>query len=95
MILINIYATTTHQDHLVETRPLTALKSRLLTLLDDVLDHDGYGSIRIDVRLLKKGQKEVILDCGKQYRYVVDHLAVAPSNGAVRPGSGQEAPRFS
>jgi len=50
-----------------------ALKARLLQLLDDVLAHDGYGSIHVDVRLLKKGQKEVILDCGKQHRFVVDH----------------------
>jgi hypothetical protein len=55
-----------------------ALRQQLLALLDDVLAHDGYGSIHIDVRLLKKGQKEVILDCGKQYRFVVDHL---PSGG--------------
>lgn len=50
-----------------------AVKSRLLQLFDDVLAHEGYGSIKVDIRLLKKGQKEVILDCGKQYRYVVDH----------------------
>ncbi|MBH2016520.1 MAG: hypothetical protein I8H88_08550 [Burkholderiales bacterium] len=55
-----------------------ALKARLLQLLDDVLAHDGYGSIRVDVRLLKKGQKEVILDCGKQHRFVVDHPLSGP-----------------
>lgn len=66
----------------MDHRPVQALKSQLLGLLDDVLSHDGYGSIRIDVRLLKKGQKEVILDCGKQYRFVVDFVAPAPSAGA-------------
>jgi hypothetical protein len=66
----------------VESRQITALKTRLLGLLDDVLSHDGYGSIQVDVRLLKKGQKEVILDCGKQYRYVVDFAVPAPSSGA-------------
>ena len=34
--------------------------------------HDGFGSIKVDIRLLKRGQKEVIIDCGKQYRYVID-----------------------
>lgn len=54
--------------------PLSSpVQARLLQLLDEVMAHDGYGSIRVDVRLLKKGQKEVILDCGKQYRFVVDH----------------------
>lgn len=66
----------------METRQIAALKSRLLSLLDDVLAHDGYGSINVDVRLLKKGQKEVILDCGKQYRYVVDFVSPAPMSGA-------------
>jgi hypothetical protein len=48
------------------------VKKRLLELLDELIAHDGFGSIRVDIRLLKRGQKEVIIDCGKQYRYVVD-----------------------
>ncbi|RZL03673.1 MAG: hypothetical protein EOP36_03530 [Rubrivivax sp.] len=51
---------------------LPPLQTKLLSLLDEVLAHDGFGSVRVDVRLLKRGQKEVILDCGKQYRFVVD-----------------------
>lgn len=72
----------------MEPRSITTVQSRLLSLLDDVLGHDGYGSIRVDVRLLKKGQKEVIVDCGKQYRYVVDFVPSAaspPSSSAVVP----------
>jgi hypothetical protein len=45
-----------------------------------VIAHDGYGSIKVDVRLLKKGQKEVIVDCGKQYRFVVDHPGFGPGS---------------
>ncbi|HIV70703.1 MAG TPA: hypothetical protein H9903_07225 [Candidatus Aquabacterium excrementipullorum] len=59
----------------MENRSVPALKSQLLGLLDEVLAHDGFGTIRVDVRLLKRGQKEVILDCGKQYRFVVDFPA--------------------
>lgn len=51
------------------------VKRRLLELLDELMAHDGFGSIKIDIRLLKRGQKEVIIDCGKQYRYVVDFEA--------------------
>lgn len=51
------------------------VKRRLLELLDELMEHDGFGSIKIDIRLLKRGQKEVIIDCGKQYRYVVDFEA--------------------
>jgi hypothetical protein len=41
-------------------------------MVDDVLLHDGFGDIRVEVRILKRKQKEVILHCGKQYRYVID-----------------------
>jgi hypothetical protein len=37
-----------------------------------LLAHDGFGELRIEIRILKRGQKEVILHCGKQYRFVVD-----------------------
>jgi len=55
-------ATVTNQDVL----------SKLAELYQEVLDHDGYGDIRVEVRILRRGQKEVILHCGRQYRYVVD-----------------------
>jgi hypothetical protein len=48
------------------------VKAKLLELVDEVLAHDGYGDIRVEVRILKRRQKEVILHCGKQYRFVVD-----------------------
>ena len=37
------------------------LKSKLMGMIDDVLIHDGYGDIHIEVKILKRGQKEVIL----------------------------------
>lgn len=51
------------------------VKAKLLELVDDILAHDGYGDIRVEVRILKRRQKEVILHCGKQYRYVIDFPA--------------------
>jgi hypothetical protein len=53
------------------------VKKRLLELVDELIAHDGFGSIRVDIRLLKRGQKEVIIDCGKQYRFVVDFQPAA------------------
>jgi len=47
-------------------------KDKLLGLLDEILEHDGFGEIRVEVNILKRKQKEVILHCGKQYRFVVD-----------------------
>jgi hypothetical protein len=58
---------TTHTDSHSEP-----VRSKLLELLDEVLLHDGFGDIRVEVKILKRRQKEVILHCGKQYRFVVD-----------------------
>ncbi|MBU0916693.1 hypothetical protein [Aquabacterium parvum] len=65
-------------DRSPSTPSVAPVKARLLQLLDEVIAHDGYGSIKVDVRLLKKGQKEVIVDCGKQYRFVVNHPGSSP-----------------
>lgn len=47
-------------------------RKKLETLFDELLQHDGFGDLRLEMRLLKRGQKEIIIYCGKQYRYVVD-----------------------
>lgn len=47
-------------------------KNKLLELFDDLVSHDGFGEIKVDIKILKRGQKEVIIHCGKQYRYVID-----------------------
>ncbi|NOQ93710.1 MAG: hypothetical protein GQ547_03625 [Methylophaga sp.] len=49
-----------------------AVKEKMLALFEDILEHDGFGEIRVEVNILKRKQKEVILHCGKQYRFVVD-----------------------
>lgn len=51
---------------------LDPVKSKILSLYDDILEHDGFGEIRVEVTILKRKQKEVIIHCGKQYRFVVD-----------------------
>ncbi|MCX4187778.1 hypothetical protein OMP95_07965 [Methylophaga sp. OBS4] len=50
-----------------------SVKTKLIELFDDVLQHDGFGEIRVEMKILKRQQKEVILHCGKQYRFVVDN----------------------
>jgi len=49
--------------------------AKLLELYKDAFQHDGYGDIRIEMRFLRKGQKEIIIHCGKQYRFVLDYPA--------------------
>jgi hypothetical protein len=48
------------------------VKKRIDALYNMLVEHDGYGEMSIDFKILKKGQKEIIIHCGKQYRYVVD-----------------------
>lgn len=44
----------------------------LLETYMDFLSHDGYADIRIEMKILKRGQKEVIIHGGRQYRFVID-----------------------
>ncbi len=67
---------------------MTSAKARLIALFEELLQHEGYGSLRVEIRILRRGQKEVILDCGKQYRFVLD---VPPP--ADPPGGLRDAPR--
>jgi hypothetical protein len=52
--------------------------SRLEALYREAFAHDGFAEIRVEIRILRRGQKEVILHCGKQYRFVVDCPPSAP-----------------
>ena len=72
--------------------------ARLVALYADLLTHDGFGEIRVEVRILKRRQKEVIIHCGKQYRFVVDfvpghvpqdllELAAGIKQGDIRRGN--------
>lgn len=45
---------------------------KLLGLYVDAFEHEGFAEIRVEMRILRRGQKEVILHCGKQFRYVID-----------------------
>lgn len=45
---------------------------KFMELYAEAFSHDGFAEIRVEIRILRRGQKEVILHCGRQYRYVVD-----------------------
>lgn len=46
---------------------------KLEEIYTELFAHDGYGHIEVDMRILKRGQKEVIVRCGKEFRFVVDY----------------------
>ena len=58
------------------------VKRHICNLFDELVEHDGFGTLTIEVKLLRRGQKEVILHCGKQYRYVIDFEPGAGGSGA-------------
>jgi hypothetical protein len=60
------------------------VKRHIEALFDELLAHDGFGSLTVEMRLLRRGQKEVILHCGKQYRYVLDFV---PTKAQVEASS--------
>lgn len=60
-----------------------AVLDRIRELYEMLLRHDGFGEMRVEMRILKRGQKEVIIHCGKQYRYVVDFGPAANAVPAV------------
>lgn len=50
------------------------VKEELLKIFEDAFQHDGFSDFHVEIKILKRKQKEVIIHYGKQYRYVVDYL---------------------
>ena len=46
--------------------------AKMCELYEMLYRHDGYGEMMVEMRILKRGQKEIIIRCGKQYRFVVN-----------------------
>ena len=57
-------------------------KEKILELYDDLFAHDGYGEMQVVMRFLRRGQKEIIVHCGKEYRFVV---AYQKPGSALKP----------
>ena len=50
---------------------LAPVQDKLHALFMDILDHPGFGELHVNVRILKDARKEVVLCCGKEYRFVL------------------------
>jgi hypothetical protein len=48
-----------------------AVLARIQSLYAMLFEHSGYGEMQIEIRYLRKHEKEVVIKCGKQYRFVV------------------------
>ena len=73
------------------------VKAKLCEIYDEMIAHDGFAGFTVEIRILRRGQKEVIVDCGKQYRFVVDVGSTAWETQRVEtaatslPGEGETA----
>ena len=47
-------------------------KARLLSSFDYLLAHHGSGHLEVNTKILKRGQKEVTIQCSRCHRFVVD-----------------------
>ncbi len=50
----------------------TPILEKILELYTDLYLHDGFGTVTVEMRFLRRGQKEIIVSSGKEYRFVVD-----------------------
>jgi hypothetical protein len=50
---------------------LNLAENKLIALFRELIAHPGFGELRADIKILRKGQKEVVVSCGKQYRFVL------------------------
>jgi len=49
------------------------VKEKIIQLYDELFRHNGYGEMRVEMRFLRRGEKEIIIHCGKEYRFVVEY----------------------
>jgi len=66
---------------ILESAEVREMRFTLMNVVDDLLLHDGFGHIEVDMKILKRGQKEVLISCGKEYRFVVNFTKPKPAEG--------------
>jgi len=57
---------------------LDAAEAKLMALFREMVDHNGFSELRVEVKLLKKGRKNVVLSSGKDYHFVLKPFGDAP-----------------
>lgn len=55
-----------------EAKSPEAVREMLLKTFEFLLTHEGSGKLEVSMKLLKRGQKEILIQCGRSYRFVVD-----------------------
>ena len=50
---------------------LDRAEAKLMELFRGMADHNGFSELRVEVNLLKKGKKDVVLSSGKDFHFVL------------------------
>jgi len=48
------------------------VQRKISELYADLFHHEGFGKITVEMRFLRRGQKEIIVSSGKECRFVLD-----------------------
>ena len=51
------------------------VKKKVGELLTEMMGHDGFGELKVEMRILKRTQKEIIIHHGNQHRFVINYHA--------------------
>ncbi len=54
------------------TKEIETVREMVLKSFDFLLAHEGSGKMEVAMKILKRGQKEILIQCGRSYRFVVD-----------------------
>ena len=47
-------------------------KAKLLNSFEYLLANNGSGHLEVNTKILKRGQKEITIQCSRSYRFIVD-----------------------
>ncbi len=56
-----------------EDNGISQAEEKLIELFHELFAHRGYGQLEVFMRILKRGQKEIVLRMGKEFRFVVNY----------------------
>ncbi len=58
-----------------------AARRKVLELFDEIFAFGGFGGLRVEIKLMKRGQKEIIISGEKQHRFVADWRSFGRTEG--------------
>lgn len=77
---------------MLDTPTVRSFKQQLIRLADEYLLHDGWGHMEVDMRIMTRRQKEIVIKAGREYRFVVDFKNASDPENAGKDSVKTEVP---